>query len=86
MIKKEESCGIIPLQKISGTWMVFIVQHKSGYWGFPKGHIEPGETQQQTASRELFEETGLHIEKYLPVPQFRFGCLLKNWHSFRHGS
>jgi 8-oxo-dGTP pyrophosphatase MutT (NUDIX family) len=28
-------------------------------WSLPKGHLEPGETEQQTAVREVFEETGI---------------------------
>jgi len=31
-------------------------------WCLPKGHVEPGETIEQTAIREIFEETGLHGE------------------------
>ena len=31
-------------------------------WSFPKGHIEEGETAEQTAVREVFEETGLVAE------------------------
>ncbi|MGM7719585.1 NUDIX hydrolase [uncultured Metabacillus sp.] len=33
-----------------------------GLWGLPSGHVEPGETVEQAAKREVFEETGLHIE------------------------
>jgi 8-oxo-dGTP pyrophosphatase MutT (NUDIX family) len=32
------------------------------YWGLPKGNVEPGESPQQTALREIAEETGLRIE------------------------
>ena len=28
-------------------------------WSLPKGHVEPGETEQQTAVREVHEETGI---------------------------
>ena len=29
------------------------------YWGFPKGHVEPGETPEAAALREISEETGI---------------------------
>ena len=40
---------------------------RSTHWGFPKGHIEKGETPEQTAIREVLEETGVHIQI---LPQF----------------
>ncbi len=41
-----------------------------GTWGFPKGLIEPGESEAEAALRELFEETGL--EPRARVPGFRY--------------
>jgi len=36
-------------------------KHACGFWGFPGGHLEYGETFEQTAIRETLEETGLNI-------------------------
>lgn len=38
------------------------------HWGFPKGHAEKGESPQETAERELYEETGMKVIRYLPEP------------------
>lgn len=37
-------------------------------WSFPKGKLEPGETLEQAAVREIFEETAIHAEV---IPGFR---------------
>ncbi len=34
----------------------------SNFWGFPKGHIERGESEQDAALREIREETGLDVK------------------------
>jgi 8-oxo-dGTP pyrophosphatase MutT (NUDIX family) len=61
-VKKDESFGVIPLSKAKGYWEVFLIQHnRSGYWGFPKGHKEQGETPKEAALRELKEETNLDL-------------------------
>ncbi len=33
----------------------------SSYWGFPKGHVEPGESERDAALREIREEAGLEV-------------------------
>lgn len=38
---------------------------RSANWGFPKGHLEMGETKYDAARREVLEETGLHIKIHL---------------------
>ncbi len=62
-MKYEKSCGaIIFRHKPQGYEFLVIEQRKGRHWGFPKGHVERGESEQQTAHREIYEETGLTIE------------------------
>ncbi len=42
-------------------FLLVIRQYKGGPVSFPKGHVEEGETEQQTAEREVYEETGVLI-------------------------
>ena len=58
-IIKEKSFGVIPFRKINGDVEFFLINHIAGYWGFPKGHSESGESEIETARRELKEETGI---------------------------
>ena len=52
---KEKSCGAI----IYKDNKVLLIKHKAGHVSFPKGHVEGIETEEETAYREIFEETGL---------------------------
>lgn len=62
----ETSCGAIVCRKVKGEPRFLVIKNnRSAHWSFPKGHIEPGETWEETAKREVLEETGLHI-KILP--------------------
>ncbi len=49
-------------------------------WCIPKGHLEPGETNEQAAVREVFEETGLEAEitDYLGDVSYTFNQRGKN--------
>ena len=55
----EKSCGAVVFTKRNGDPEFLIVQEQAGAYSFPKGHMESGETEEQTARREVFEETGL---------------------------
>ena len=40
----------------------FKKNYSFGFWGFPKGHLEEGETTVEAAEREVFEETGFEVK------------------------
>lgn len=56
-MKCEKSCGAIIILDNK----VLMVQQQKGFWGFPKGHVEDGETEVETAIREVKEETNVDI-------------------------
>lgn len=58
-MKQEKSCGCII---INDKKEVLLVHHNKGHWDFPKGHVEEGETEVQTAIREVKEETNIDVE------------------------
>lgn len=54
-MRYEKSCGIVVFKNDE----ILLVHHNLGHWGIPKGHVELGETDEETAIREVFEETGI---------------------------
>lgn len=61
----EYSCGAVVFTRIDGVPHYLLVRAKDqpeGCHGFPKVHMECGETEQETALREISEETGLRVE------------------------
>ena len=55
----EKSCGAVVFTRESGEIRYVLAQSLDGLYGFPKGHMEKGETEHQTALREIREEVGL---------------------------
>ena len=67
-VKTEKSCGAVVFTREGGETRYVIIRSPEGVYGYPKGHVEPGETEEQTALREIWEETGLSVTL---VPGFR---------------
>ena len=55
---REISAGMILFRRTPEPHYL-LLHYESGHWDFPKGHIEPGEDPEETAKRELQEETGI---------------------------
>ena len=59
-MQTEISCGAVIFKLVNDAPLFLLVHSKSnGNWGFAKGHIEDGESEEETARREILEETGL---------------------------
>ena len=58
----EKSAGVITYKKINNKIKYLIVYSKINFPGFPKGHIEYGETEEVAAKREALEEVGINVE------------------------
>lgn len=59
---KEKSCGAI-VYKVENELLKFLIlEHNSGHFSFPKGHVEKDETEEETAIREIKEETNIDVE------------------------
>ena len=58
----EKSCGALVYRKFHGNIELLLIKHANGgHWSFPKGHVEEGETETETAQREIYEETGVEV-------------------------
>ena len=58
MARAEKSCGAV----VEKDGKVLMVHQDNGVFAFPKGHVEPGESEVETAVREIKEETGLSVK------------------------
>ena len=64
-VNREYKAGVIILNDQN---QFILVQNWGRKWTFPKGSIEPNETSEEAAARELYEETGIEINpKYLRI-------------------
>ena len=58
----EKSCGALVVRREQDQYYILMIRHKAGgNRSFPKGHVEEGETEYETALREVMEETSSRI-------------------------
>ena len=80
-MKREKSCGAVVYRYNNDVLELLLIRHRfGGHWSFPKGHVEEGENEFQTALREVKEETNLSIRlregfresvEYFPKPYIK---------------
>ena len=57
----EYCSGAVVFTRENGGIQYLIIRSLKGIYCFPKGHMEPGETEEETALREIREEVNLHV-------------------------
>lgn len=70
----EKSCGTIT---IKGNKVLMVLQNL-GHMSFPKGHVEDGETEEETAIRETLEETGIRVKIIDNSPRYTISYPVNN--------
>ncbi len=64
-MEKEKSVGAIVFRKEGRKIYYLLLNYGKGYWGFPKGRQEKGESDEETARREIEEETGIKSLEFI---------------------
>ena len=62
-MRREFSAGGVLVRRLNGRWRVAAIRpggRPAGLWALPKGRIDEGERGEETALREVAEETGAH--------------------------
>lgn len=68
-MKKIRSAGAIVFRRDKKEIKYLLICYgtkEKFWWDFPRGQIEKGEKELETAKREIFEETGVKELKFLP--------------------
>ena len=76
-LEETSAGGVVFRRSPDNGTMFLLIRDSNRNWGFPKGHVEPGEERADAARREVAEETGLgDLVIHAPVQEidwfFRF--------------
>ncbi len=86
--RDEAAGGVVARRDAAGIQVVLIAVEKGGTrrWSFPKGHFKKRETVEETALREVREETGLDVEIVEPLRTIDYYFIEKRvrYHKFVH--
>lgn len=69
-MKKTKACGVLLFRR--QPQLSFLLMKHPHRYDLPKGHIEEGETEEQCALREMWEETGISFHHVRLQPGFRY--------------
>lgn len=75
IVREPTAGGVIFRRNSQGEVEILLIQDAKDRWTIPKGHIEEGETAQETAKREIHEEAGLkevEVISWLGKIHFRY--------------
>lgn len=75
IVREATAGGIVWRRLKDGKIEILLIQDLKDRWTIPKGHIEEGETAQQTARREIGEEAGIYdldFQGWLGKIHFRY--------------
>ncbi len=62
---REKSCGAVVYISEEGGILYLLLHYEAGHWDFVKGNVEPNESEKDTVTRELREETGIVEAKFI---------------------
>jgi 8-oxo-dGTP pyrophosphatase MutT (NUDIX family) len=77
---REFSAGAVVLRHMQGKWWLAVIEpgrhgepeDRKDVAALPKGNVDPGEKPEQTAVREVLEETGLHVRPITKLANIRY--------------
>jgi bis(5'-nucleosidyl)-tetraphosphatase len=61
----EKSCGAVVFLKKGDSTKYLLLNYAAGHWDFVKGNVEPNESEKQTVTRELQEETSITDAEFI---------------------
>jgi bis(5'-nucleosidyl)-tetraphosphatase len=64
-VLREKSCGAVVYINNQEKTRYLLLNYSAGHWDFVKGNVEPNESEKQTVTRELQEETGITNAQFI---------------------